>query len=99
MPANIGLRTQQEMSNLANAYKVSEYLPDTNCALFYLNALLMDRPEPGESLYTNIIWSLYDGEKQISLNEKEILRIINNEIFNTTHLVKGMPGCFLTNIK
>ena len=99
MPANIGLRTQQEMSNLANAYKVSEYLPDTNCALFYLNALLMDRPEPGESLYTNIIWSLYDGEKQISLNEKEILRFINNEIFNTTHLVKGMPGCFLTNIK
>ena len=78
MPANIGLRTQQEMSNLANAYKVSEYLPDANCALFYLNALLMDRPEPGESLYTNIIWSLYNGEKQILVCDVDDFTILQS---------------------
>ncbi|MBT5996219.1 MAG: hypothetical protein HOG73_10935 [Candidatus Marinimicrobia bacterium] len=99
MPANIELRTQQGMSNLANAYKVSEYTPDTNCALFFLNALLMDRPEPGESLYTNIIWSYYGGEKIISLSEKDIVRFTNDGTFNGTHIIKGKPGCFLTKIK
>ena len=57
MPDGIELRTQQEMSNLANAYKVSEYMPDANCALFFMNALLMDRPEPGESLYTCLLYT------------------------------------------
>ena len=33
MPPGIALRTQQEMSNLANAYKVSEYIPESQCAL------------------------------------------------------------------
>jgi len=99
MPSSVELRTQQEMSNLANAYKVSEYMPDTNCALFFLNALLMDRPEPGESLYTNLIWSYYNGEKIISLSEKDIARFTNNGTFNGTHIVKGKPGCFLTKIE
>jgi len=99
MPANIELRTQQEMSNLANAYKVSEYMPDSNCALFFLNALLMDRPEPGESLYTNLIWSYYNGEKIISLSEKDIDRFNNSGTLNGVHLIKGKPGCFLTKIE
>jgi len=99
MPTGIELRTQQEMSNLANAYKVSEYMPDSNCALFFLNALLMDRPEPGESLYTNLVWSYYNGEKIISLNEEDIARFTANGAFNGTHLVVGKPGSFLTKIK
>ena len=99
MPANIGLKTQQEMSNLANAYKVSEYLSGPNCALFYLNALLMDHPEPGESLNTNIIWSLYKGKTKISLDEKDILQFTNNKTFNAKHIVKGKPGCYLMNIE
>ena len=99
MPTGIELRTQQEMSNLANAYKVSEYMPDSNCALFFLNALLMDRPEPGESLYTNLVWSYYNGEKIISLNEEDIARFTANGAFNGTHLVVGKPGSFLIKIK
>ena len=99
MPAGVELRTQQEMSNLANAYKVSEYMPDANCALFFMNALLMDRPEPGESLYTNLVWSYYNGEKIISLNEEDIARFTANGAFNGTHLVVGKPGSFLTKIK
>jgi len=99
MPTGIELRTQQKMSNLANAYKVSEYMPDSNCALFFLNALLMDRPEPGESLYTNLVWSYFNGEKIISLNEEDIARFTANGAFNGTHLVVGKPGSFLIKIK
>ncbi len=99
MPAGVELRTQQEMSNLANAYKVSEYMPDANCALFFLNALLMDRPEPGESLYTNLVWSYYNGEKNISLSEDDISQFKDNGTFSEAHLVKGKSGSFLTKIK
>ena len=38
LPAGLELRIQQEMSNLANAYKVSECNPDYNYALYYMNA-------------------------------------------------------------
>ena len=68
MPDGVELRAQQEMSNLANAYKISEYSPDSNCALFFMNALVMDRPEPGESLYSNLVWSYYNGKKIISVS-------------------------------
>ena len=99
MPDGVELRTQQEMSNLANAYKVSEYMPDANCALFFMNALLMDRPEPGESLYTNLVWSCYNGKKNISLSEEDIARFKDNGAFSEAHLVKGKPGSFLTKIE
>ena len=99
LPAGIELRTQQEMSNLANAYKVSEYDNHADIALYFMNALLMDRPEPGESLYTNIVWSYYKNKKNISVNEKSINDFIGNKKFRNNHLLKGKPGSFLTHIK
>ena len=99
MPASVELRTQQEMSNLANAYKVSEYSPDFNCALFFMNALLMDRPEPGESLYSNLVWSYYNGKKIISVSEEDIDQFADSGTLNGAHLIKGKPGCFLTKIE
>ena len=99
MPASVELRTQQEMSNLANAYKVSEYLPDSDCALYFMNALLMDRPEPGESLYSNLVWSYYNGNKIISVSEEDIDQFTDRGTLNRAHLIKGKPGCFLTKIE
>ena len=74
-------------------------MPDANCALFFMNALLMDRPEPGESLYCNLVWSYFNGEKVISLSEKDIDQFAESETFSGTHIVKGKSGCFLTKIK
>ena len=96
MPAGIELHTQQEMSNLANAYRISEYQKDADCALFFMNALLMDSPEPGESLYSNIVWSHYKGEKEISLCEKDINLFSEQGEISGDNIVKGKPGCFLT---
>ena len=99
MPDGVELRAQQEMSNLANAYKVSEYSPDSNCAFFFMNALVMDRPEPGESLYSNLVWSYYNGKKIISVSEQDIDRFANSGTLNGEHIIKGKPGCFLTKIE
>jgi len=97
MPPSIALRTQQEMSNLANAYKVSEYIPESQCALYYLNALIMDRPEPGESLATTLAWSDLDLPFKISLNETVLDSFFKTGLFNDVHLLKGKSGSFLIN--
>ena len=97
MPPGIALRTQQEMSNLANAYKISEYIPESHCALFYLNALIMDRPEPGECLATTLAWSDLDIPHKISLNDKATDSFLKTGLFNDVHLLKGKSGSFLIN--
>jgi len=95
LPAGVGLRTQQEMSNLANAYKISECNSDYNYALYYMNALLMDKPDPGESLFSNIAWSYSNENIELSVNEKSISAFISSHYFEKDYLLKGKEGSFL----
>ena len=58
----------------------------------------MDRPEPGESLFANIVWSYYNGEKNISVEENIIKNFLENDDFRVSTLKKGNPGSFIMNI-
>ena len=95
LPAGVGLRTQQEMSNLANAYKVCECDADYNYALYYMNALLMDKPDPGESLFSNIVWAYSEEDIRLSVNEKSISSFLSEQSFTEDRLLKGKEGSFL----
>ena len=97
MPSGVELRTQQEMSNLANAYKVSEFDEKLNCSFHYLNALLMDKPQPGENLYANIAWSHSTSSNKVSVNEKVIEKFLNGTPFKEEHKLMGKPGSYLIN--
>ena len=99
LPAGLELRTQQEMSNLANAYKVSECNPDYNYALYYMNALLMDKPDPGESLFSNMVWSFSKEKFELSVNQKSINTFLNDQCFTGDLLIKGKEGSFLNYIE
>ena len=98
MPSGIALHTQQTMSNLANAYKISEYFPDTNCALFSLNALLLDRPEPGESLRTNVVWCSTQTPYLISISNEMLKTFKREGNFIEQHRLTGKSGSFLINM-
>ncbi len=98
MPSGIALHTQQTMSNLANAYKISEYCPDTTCALFSLNALLLDRPEPGESLRTNAVWCLARTSHIISLSNDTLKIFREDGQFKEQYKVTGKSGSFFINM-
>ena len=89
LPAGLELRTQQEMSNLANAYKVSECNSDYNYALYYMNALLMDKPDPGESLSSNMVWAFSEEKFVLSVNQKSIQTFLNDQCFSSDLLIKG----------
>ncbi|OJJ21699.1 hypothetical protein BKI52_14440 [marine bacterium AO1-C] len=58
MPYGVPSDLQTRTSNLADAYKRSELVPETGLALFALSAIIVDKAEPSEALKTNIAWSL-----------------------------------------
>ena len=95
LPAGLELRIQQEMSNLANAYKVSECNPDYNYALYYMNALLMDKPDPGESLFSNMVWSFSEEKFELSVNQKSINTFLNDQCFTSDLLIKKIAVDYL----
>ena len=98
MPSGIELNTQQTMSNLSNAYRHSEILSPTKCAIFSLTSLLMDRPEPGESLRANTVWCSTNVRYKTSLCSNQLIRFKNQLDFEEVHLLTGKPGSFLVNI-
>ena len=58
LPAGVDRKTQNEFSTLVDGYKKTELVPGTSLALFRMEAILVDRAEPSESLTCNTIYAL-----------------------------------------
>ena len=82
------------MSDTVN-YRVIDILRIKNYALYYMNALLMDKPDPGESLFSNIVWAYSEENIKLSVNEKSISSFHSDQSFTEDHLLKGKEGSFL----
>jgi hypothetical protein len=57
LPSGVESRFQMEKSNLLDAYKKNELLPESGLGLFTLSSIPIDRPEPAESLRATTVWS------------------------------------------
>ena len=58
MPSGVEQKTQNVFSTLVDAYKKTEQVPNTGMVLFRMEAILVDRAEPSESLRCNSIYTL-----------------------------------------
>ncbi|MGB5758426.1 MAG: hypothetical protein WBM50_16040, partial [Acidimicrobiales bacterium] len=67
MPWGIDLALQQQMSNLANAYRRSE-MTESGMGIFALEAQIVDRPEPAEALRATMVWSTGVVEPGLSVD-------------------------------
>ncbi len=56
LPYGVGSAMQNQRSNLVDAYKRSELLPETGIGIFALSAIIVDRAEPSEALRANVVW-------------------------------------------
>ena len=92
LPSGLDVQTQQSLSNLSNAYKHSEIIQDTNLAIFSLGSLIMDRPDPGESLTANTAWFRSEIDFKATLLFPE--NTINNE-----DVITGIPGSYFINTR
>lgn len=57
LPAGVTSDLQNSRSNLVDAYKKSELLPETGVGIYALSAFIVDKAEPSEALKSNIVWS------------------------------------------
>ena len=67
LPAGVERKTQNEFSTLVDGYKKTELVPGTSLALFRMEAILVDRAEPSESLRCNTVYCL--GLSRASFDE------------------------------
>ena len=58
LPYGVPSDTQNKASNLVDAYKRTELVPDIGLAIYALSAIIVDKAEPSEALKANIVWSL-----------------------------------------
>ncbi|MBO4453628.1 MAG: hypothetical protein J5761_01065, partial [Paludibacteraceae bacterium] len=58
LPAGVERKTQNEFSTLVDGYKKTELVEGTSLALFRMEAILVDRAEPSESLTCNTVYAL-----------------------------------------
>jgi len=62
VPAGIDRYTNMNMSTLVDAYKRTERVSGTSLFLFTMEATLVDRPEPSESLYANTAYFQFSSQ-------------------------------------
>ena len=57
LPSGVTSDLQNSRSNLVDAYKRNELLPEVGLGVFALSAIIVDKAEPSEALKANIVWS------------------------------------------
>ena len=67
LPAGVERKTQNEFSTLVDGYKKTELVEGTSLGLFRMEAILVDRAEPSESLTCNTVYCL--GLPHVSYNK------------------------------
>jgi len=66
LPFGVGSDLQNKSSNLVDAYKRSELVPEVGLGIYALSAIIVDKAEPSEALKANVVWSLgMEGAKHL----------------------------------
>ena len=99
LPAGIELSTQQSSSTLIDAYRRSEYDPESGLGLFTLEALVSDQPDPAEALSASVVWSAGLDNASWALSDRQIRRFRSGEKIDSEHLVTGRKGAFLASTR
>jgi hypothetical protein len=94
LPYGVESDMQQASSNLADAYKRTELVPESGLAIFALSAIIVDKAEPSEALKANIAWSYGLENPQHLLSSLQLNKFRNrNEIYEEQD-VKGEKGAY-----
>ncbi len=103
LPAGVERKTQNEFSTLVDGYKKTELVG--NLALFRMEAILVDRAEPSESLRCNTVYALgLPSGTEYSVSEQTLRDFRANRIplqypCYTLGESKGVRGAFLAHTR
>jgi hypothetical protein len=94
LPCGTTSQFNLEYSTLLDAYKKNELIPATGLGLFRLSAIPVDRPEPAESLRTNVAWSLGLARHRTLLSSAQLERFRRGEPLQSETDVRAEPGAY-----
>lgn len=95
IPYGVGADLQNASSNLADAYKRSELLPESGLGIFALSAIIVDKAEPSEALKANTVWAYGLENPVFLLSSLQVSAFRNGEKIRQEEDVKGEKGAYL----
>jgi uncharacterized protein YaaR (DUF327 family) len=94
IPYGITRDTQSLMSTLMDAYKVAEWLPEANLALFRMSSIPVDRAEPSEALRTNLVWMYGLNAQNNLLSTKQLRNFRFGDDVESEQIILGQKTSF-----
>ena len=96
LPAGVERKTQNEFSTLVDGYKKTELVPNTSLVLFRMEAILVDRAEPSESLFCNTVYALGLKNAQYFVSSYPLDLFRNDDEWQLEQYTeaKGVRGAF-----
>lgn len=94
LPYGVGSDLQIKTSNLADAYKRSELIPQSGLGIFALSAIIVDKAEPSEALKANVAWCLGLDNVQYLLSTFQLKSFRKNGRVQQEEDIKGEKGAY-----
>jgi len=99
LPSGIDRITQNTFSTLVDGYKKTEFIDGSGLALFRMEAILVDRAEPSESLRVNTVWNYGLENAAYLLSSGQLDAFRNGQAIHPEYESKGVRGAFFATCK
>ncbi len=94
LPFGVGSDLQNHASNLADAYKRTELIPQTGLGIFALSAIIVDKAEPSEALKANVAWSIGLNNPVYLLSSLQLKSFRKEGVVHQEEDSKGEKGAY-----
>jgi hypothetical protein len=94
LPAHVPTDVQTQLSNLLDAYKLSELHSPTGLGMFMLNSRLTDLAEPSESLRANTVWHIGLDDVGHLLSSAQVDAFRRGQDLTEETQVRGKRGAY-----
>ncbi len=95
LPYGAELALYQQTSSLVDAYKRTDCEPDLPLAIFSLTSQIIDRPEAGEELRANCVWSAGLDNARIHLRSETVADFEQGRPLPHANVLTGRRGNFM----
>ncbi len=95
MPYGISPLIHQQRHCLADAYKHSQVDSGTGLGIYSLSSMIIDRPEPGETMYATCVWGHGLESPSVCLRPEYLDAFRCRKPIRDEPLLKGRKGAYL----
>jgi hypothetical protein len=94
LPYGVETYTQNNTSNLVDAYKRTELIEASGLGIYALSAIIVDKAEPSEALKANVVWSLGLDHPTYLLSSLQVKNFRKGHDISGEKDIKGEKGAY-----